>query len=236
MADISNLQDNVLVSVNTNIIDTNFSLINSELSTIQNLITLIQQTLLPSGSILPFGGNTAPSNALLCNGQEVSRATYSNLFDVIGTTYGSGNGSTTFNVPNLKGRALVGLDSTQTEFNTLGKLGGHKDTQQHTHIQDSHTHTQNSHNHTQDAHNHSVLYNGNPQRYIGLNGGSIGYNLTYSGGGTSGDGSIITDTKTPNINGTTATNQATTATNQNYGAGNAGNLQPYTVVNYIIIV
>lgn len=78
------------------------------------------------GSILMYGGSTAPDGYLLCDGSAVSRATYSDLFDVIGTTYGSGDGSTTFNVPNLKGKIGVGYDSTQIEFDTLGETGGEK--------------------------------------------------------------------------------------------------------------
>jgi microcystin-dependent protein len=67
----------------------------------------------------------------LCDGAAVSRTTYSALWDVLrngGSTspYGNGDGSTTFNLPNLKGRVPVGLDSSQTEFDTLGETGGEK--------------------------------------------------------------------------------------------------------------
>jgi microcystin-dependent protein len=58
----------------------------------------------PSGSVTMFAGASVPSGWLLCNGQAVSRTTYAGLFSAIGTTYGSGDGSTTFNVPNLEGR------------------------------------------------------------------------------------------------------------------------------------
>jgi microcystin-dependent protein len=58
-----------------------------------------------------FAGSSAPLNHLLCNGQAVSRTTYAALFAVIGTTYGAGDGSTTFNLPDLRGRAPVGLDN-----------------------------------------------------------------------------------------------------------------------------
>lgn len=81
---------------------------------------------LPSGLILPYAGPSAPQGWLLCEGQAVSRTTYAGLFDVIGTTYGIGNGSTTFNLPDLRGRAPVGLSSTDAEFNTLGKTFGTK--------------------------------------------------------------------------------------------------------------
>lgn len=82
--------------------------------------------IVPAGMITMYGGSTAPDGWLICNGSAVSRTTYSRLFSAIGTTYGSGNGSTTFNLPNIKGRVPVGLDTSQTEFNSLGKTGGEK--------------------------------------------------------------------------------------------------------------
>ena len=81
---------------------------------------------LPIGAILPFSGDVIPNGWLLCDGSAVSRATYSELFDLIGTTYGTGDGSTTFNLPNLKGKVAVGKDGNDTEFNALGKTGGEK--------------------------------------------------------------------------------------------------------------
>lgn len=71
----------------------------------------------PVGSIIPYGGANAPSGWLICQGQEVSRTTYSELFAVIGTAYGAGDSSTTFNVPDLreattKGVGLSGKAST----------------------------------------------------------------------------------------------------------------------------
>lgn len=81
---------------------------------------------LPIGSQVPFGSLTIPENWLLCDGRAISRVDYSELFAVIGTTYGAGNGSTTFNLPNKKGKSSVGYDGAQTEFNTIGKTGGAK--------------------------------------------------------------------------------------------------------------
>lgn len=66
--------------------------------------------LLPSGIILPFGGATPPAGWLFCNGQLVNRTTYSSLFSAIGTVHGSGDGSTTFHLPDLRGRFLRGTD------------------------------------------------------------------------------------------------------------------------------
>jgi microcystin-dependent protein len=82
--------------------------------------------LVPTGSVSAYTGTSAPGGWLLCDGSDVSRSTYDVLYAIIGTTYGVGNGSTTFNLPNLKGRVVVGLDGAQTEFNTLGGTGGEK--------------------------------------------------------------------------------------------------------------
>ncbi|WP_142850675.1 phage tail fiber protein [Telmatospirillum sp. J64-1] len=62
-----------------------------------------------TGEIRMFAGSSAPSGWLLCQGQAVSRTTYSALFAVIGTTYGAGNGSSTFNLPDFRGRAPIGV-------------------------------------------------------------------------------------------------------------------------------
>jgi microcystin-dependent protein len=103
--------------------------------------SLIQDKYAPSGTITMYAGSTAPSGYLLCQGQAVSRTTYAKLYGVIGTTYGVGDGSTTFNLPNLKGNAPVGMDSGQTEFNTLGKTGGEKTHTLITNEIPSHSHT-----------------------------------------------------------------------------------------------
>lgn len=67
--------------------------------------------LLAPGIILPFAGSTAPTGWLLCAGQAVNRTTYAGLFAAIGTTFGVGDGSTTFNVPDLRGRVAAGVDN-----------------------------------------------------------------------------------------------------------------------------
>lgn len=88
---------------------------------------------IPTGVVFPFSGaaGSVPAGFLLCDGSAVSRTTYADLYALIGTTYGSGDGSTTFNLPNGKGRVVVGLDSGQTEFDALGETGGAK-THDHT--------------------------------------------------------------------------------------------------------
>lgn len=66
--------------------------------------------LVPVGMVLDYAGTTAPTGYLLCYGQAVSRSTYASLFNVIGTNYGAGDGSTTFNLPDLRGRVVAGKD------------------------------------------------------------------------------------------------------------------------------
>ena len=80
------------------------------------------------GTIVPFSGDISaiPNGFMLCDGSAISRTTYATLFSIIGTTYGAGDGSTTFNIPNLKGKTLVGLDSEDNDFDTLGETGGEK--------------------------------------------------------------------------------------------------------------
>ena len=96
---------------------------------------------MPVGVVVPFAGSTSPAGWQLCYGQAISRTTYAGLFATISTTYGSGDGSTTFNVPDLRGRTVGGKDdmggtaaniltATVLNFaNTLGAIGG---TQTHT--------------------------------------------------------------------------------------------------------
>lgn len=92
---------------------------------------------MPTGSVIDYGGSTAPTGFLLCYGQAVSRTTYADLFTVIGTTFGSGDGSNTFNVPDCRGRVVAGQDdmggtsadrlTDQTggvDGDTLGDAGG----------------------------------------------------------------------------------------------------------------
>lgn len=82
--------------------------------------------LCPIGSILEWGGTTAPSGWLLLQGQAVSRITYARLFSVIGTSFGVGNGSSTFNLPDRRGRVGVGVSSADIEFDIIGKRYGSK--------------------------------------------------------------------------------------------------------------
>jgi microcystin-dependent protein len=81
----------------------------------------ILSSIMPIGGIIMYGGSSTPDNFLLCDGSAKSRTTYSALFAVISTTYGVGDGSTTFNLPNYQAVVPVGT-GTQT-INTREKTG-----------------------------------------------------------------------------------------------------------------
>lgn len=85
---------------------------NSTIHVTQEEKTQWNENSIVSGLVLMWPGSTPPDGWLLCNGQAVSRTTYANLFSVLGTTYGQGDGSTTFNVPDLTGRVPMGTNGT----------------------------------------------------------------------------------------------------------------------------
>ena len=93
---------------------------------LKNTLKLMAKMVSPVGTVQAFAGSTVPSGWLLCNGQAVSRTTYSKLYSVIGTIYGTGDGSTTFNLPNLQGRVPVGVSSSDNNFD-LADTGGEKE-------------------------------------------------------------------------------------------------------------
>jgi microcystin-dependent protein len=79
----------------------------------------------PIGTILMFGGPTAPGGFMLCNGNAVLRTTYAQLFSAIGTTWGAGDGSSTFNLPDLRGRVCAGAGTgAGLTARTLGQILG----------------------------------------------------------------------------------------------------------------
>ena len=79
----------------------------------------------PVGSLFPYGGAVAPSGYVLCDGAAISRATYADLFAVISTSYGVGDGSTTFNVPDMQGNIPVGIGASGVT--NLGDAGGEQE-------------------------------------------------------------------------------------------------------------
>jgi microcystin-dependent protein len=169
----------------------------------------------PSGLVNQFAGTTAPSGWLFCLGQSLSRADYPSLFAAISTLYGSID-SFSFNLPNLKGRAPVGIDTSQVEFNALGKTGGAK-----THILA--TAEMPSHAHTQSAHSHYI---------DGPQGGQLS---ASNGGWTSGNGPGYAPWFGGGYNAVPANvSSQAPAIQATGGDGAHNNLQPYITLNYII--
>lgn len=85
---------------------------------------LVPGLVVPIGSVVPFAGTTAPAGWTLCNGSLLSRTTYSDLFTVVGTSYGVGDGSTTFGVPDYRGRVGVGVNASNATIDARGKNEG----------------------------------------------------------------------------------------------------------------
>jgi microcystin-dependent protein len=163
----------------------------------------------PAGTVTIWGGAAAPTNWLLCDGSAVSRTTYASLFAAIGTAYGVGDGSTTFNLPNLKGRIPVGRDAAQTEFDVLGETGGEK-----THLLT--VAEMPAHKHTDSGHSHAV------NSSTGVYGGGVAVSYAFGGALThAGYGGGLINNGAANIQNTG-------------GDGAHNNLQPYQVLNYII--
>jgi len=131
----------------------------------------------PVGVVNPFAGSAAPTDWALCYGQAVSRTTYASLFALISTTYGVGDGSTTFNLPDLRGRTVAGIDNmggtdagridianssgtvVGTQYVTLTSAQSGVPAHSHPNtasFSGSFTGTGASHGHVQDAHNHGI--------------------------------------------------------------------------------
>lgn len=102
-------------SITTSVIDASSITVTGNVSAAEyygdgSNLTGISTDSIPSGAVFPYAGTTEPSGYLFCYGQAISRSTYSDLFSAIGTTYGTGDGSTTFNLPDLRGRVVAGQD------------------------------------------------------------------------------------------------------------------------------
>lgn len=102
----------------------------------------------PVGEIKQYAGDIAPNGYLLCQGQEISREDYAELFSVISDKFGSGDGSTTFNLPDFRGRTMVGVDGSDIDFAAVGNTGGKKTHRLSIDEMPVHTHTQTGHTHT----------------------------------------------------------------------------------------
>ena len=182
------------------------------------------------GLIFDYAGTSAPTGYLLCDGSAVSRATYANLFNAIGTTWGVGDGSTTFNVPDLRRKTTIGSGGTAVGpvANTVGATGGEET---HTLV----TAELATHNHgvTDPGHLHSITDPSHTHSPATVGNGSIG-NVPAGGTTVAVVGNQSIPSAVTNISINTATTGVTT---QNNGSGAAhNNMQPSAVVTKIIKV
>lgn len=166
----------------------------------------------PYGSVIEYYGSTAPTGYAFCLGQAISRVDNPNLFAAIGTIYGAGDGSTTFNIPNRQGVVAAGRETAATKLTagvsgvdgaTLGATGGNQNLHQHNHTA------------TDSGHQHS----------FSLVSGSGG--PSYTGPALYANGSNLTG-------GTTVNTGKANITVANAGTGSSQNVQPTIIANFII--
>ena len=203
--------------------------------------------IIPTGIILPFGGGpgvtpnpgtlqNVPDGWLLCSGAAVSRRAYSSLFTIIGTTYGVGDGSTTFNVPDVRGRVVAGKDydvgglsnrlttaGSNIDGTAINASGGNQLLQQHLH------------NVTDPGHFHSVTDPGHAHNYY-YNRSLAGYGLSYPNYGNAVYTNDYGRAMSYEGTGISIQSKVTGISIQNQGGGTTSsqNVQPTIILNYII--
>lgn len=194
-----------------------------------------------AGIVIPFAGTTAPQGWMLCDGSAVSRTTYAALFAVIGTTYGSGDGETTFNIPDLSGRVVIG----SSQSHALGTTGGSETVTLTADQLPAHVHEVPKHGHGNDIAvktpelSHEItaqpVYKYNrPNASNGMNSSQYMYTaLTTQTATRSRDVSVADHSFNCDLSGS-----ITACADFDSGLSGAGNphnnMQPYTSINYLI--
>ena len=175
-------------------------------------VAQLQQLLFPAGLVMETAATTAPTGWLVCDGSPVNRTTYAALFGAVGTSFGAGDGSTTFNLPDMRGRVAVGVGTASgaagATAHSLGQKAGEETHQLVTGEMPSHTHNDTGH-----THSGASAY----QYIMNASGGAVGY--------ASGPNGL-------NAANTTLTDYAHLSNTGGDGAHN--NMQPYVGLNYII--
>lgn len=205
----------------------------------------------PVGSIMDFAGSTPPAGWLLCTGAAVSRSTYSALFNVLGATWGGGDGSTTFNLPDLRGRLTAGQDNmggnaagriTQAgsgvNATQLGSTGGSEQLQAHSHSVSDPGH---SHGISDPGHSHGVYDPGHshtfPRNYATS---AYGNGPWASGGDNEVDSSNALNASSTGISinasgtGVSVQSAGTRISVNQTGAGQSANMPPVAILSKII--
>lgn len=203
----------------------------------------IKTPIIPTGIIEMFAGSVAPIGWLICDGSIVSRVAFSDLFKVIGTTYGVGNSNSTFTLPDMRGRLPIGVGSgsSLTTRTLAATFGAETATLAETNLP-SHTHTATvgtesvNHTHTGTSGGESTNHN----HYFSHTAGTTGsYGLmdsgTASSSGQPNTGGIQQNHTHATTTGTESANHTHSVTNSNTGSGTAfGIMPPSIVVNFII--
>jgi len=203
----------------------------------------IKTPIIPTGVIEMFAGSVAPIGWLICDGSIVSRIAFSDLFKIIGTTYGSGNSNNTFTLPDMRGRCPIGVGTgASLTARTLGSNVGAETAALSEGNLPSHTHTASvgtesvTHTHTGTSGGEST----NHVHYFSHTAGTSGsYGLmdsgTASSSGQPSTGGIQQNHTHATTTGTESANHTHSVTNSNTGSGTAfGIMPPSIVVNFII--
>jgi microcystin-dependent protein len=225
---------------------------------------LFTERTIPAGALMPYAGAAAPTGWLLCDGSAVSRTTYAALFAVLSTTYGVGDGSSTFNLPDLRGRVIAGQDdmggssanrltglSGGVDGDTLGAAGGAEshtltsaEIPAHTHPATS-TSTSTSTASSSASSSASVSDPGHSHSYsvaspnVG-NGSSSDSSAPWqqsnstTNTGHVGTGISVSVSTSVTTTVSTTTNTTTTVNNNTGGGGAHNNVQPTMILNYMI--
>lgn len=184
-----------------------------------NLASSLKALLWESGDLKFTGRAAAPTGWLMCEGQAVSRATYAALFAAIGTAFGAGDGVTTFNVPDMRGRLPMGVDGAAGRINlnpdVRGQAGGNELLQGHAHAFNVNSGAES------ERHNHQVFGFANT-RHEGSGFGYTNYDATPGSGFSATD--YNNQSHIHNVAGATA----------GEGGGNSQNLAPYLTANWMI--
>lgn len=217
----------------------------------------------PSGSVQMFAGSSAPTNWLMCDGSAVSRTTYARLFAVVGTTYGVGDGSTTFNLPDMRSRMPIGAGTgAGLSTRTLGSTGGSQtitiaasNLPTHTHTLSAHTHTTTidppatgsggisaNHQHYTGGHSHSYLTGnqaaaGTTRAIISASGGTPASGALYSAD-AGWSGFVSSDhghtTDIAAFNATSGGPSTDTTGNGGFANTSIDTMNPFLALNFII--
>jgi microcystin-dependent protein len=203
-----------------------------------------QNVAVAAGAIDLYPSNIAPVGWFMCDGTAVSRTTYSQLFSVIGTYYGAGDGSTTFNLPDLKGRMPVGYAVSGGHAN-VSSIGNNDGLAVSTR-RPKHNHTNSvtqSNNLTLPAHTHSSTESAHSHGYTGTTGDSgvamnppndFGNINGVGGGGSTGGMSGMPSTTNSGGGGSSITGSITSTGTIGPAGTNPNDSAAYLILNYII--